>query len=160
MRLPKLDFIQQDKAQPRLGLLVLGLGVALLLSVMTVYEEIQESVAQERSLQARLMKSVAGSRTSGQLSGGSQERSAAGLIAMLERTLAKEIQLLEFEMSATTGIVQLKAQAATAQEMLDFLTTLRGQQGVRDLALMNHRAAESGSGSAIEFSARMSWGGK
>jgi hypothetical protein len=157
MRFPKLDFIEQQKDRSRLGLLLLGFGVLLLLSVWFAYGDTQAELAQQRTINERLLKSV---RATGTIIGtgqGTREPHISGLLLMLEKNQSSEIRFLELETNAISGMTVFKAQASSAKTMLDFLASLREQAGVRDLALIGHRSLEGDSSAPFEFSARLVW---
>ncbi len=80
------------------------------------------------------------------------------LLDRLETLRPESIALLSLQGDALRGAVQIRAQARSEADMLDWLKTLRGEPGFRDASLTHHEVQEEEGRHPVSFELQLGWG--
>lgn len=157
------------RRQAALGWLLLAAGLALLAWQGQRLWQVQSSLEAEREGVARLARaavrpaapamSAADVRRHAQLERMARHLAApwADMLALVERSSGRQVQLLHLTPDAESGRVAFTAQAANAAALSAFMLQLEKSPVLADVQILRHDRSATGPG--IEFDAEARWRG-
>jgi len=159
-----MDFLHPLPARPRIAWLILLAGVVFALMTLPRYQDVSEALTLERLAGSQPDPApVAAAGTAPALSSRLLGRNWNALLNGLETSLPDKVALLELEIDADKGVLDLVAETPESPAMFDYVRRLRDQAGHTGAVLRHHAVdredpeAPEASAAPIRFAVRIPW---
>jgi hypothetical protein len=169
MRPLELDFLRTKPATPLVAWLLLALGIALTLMVLSRYSDVKTGLADETALAAQYERDQRKkpSKTRDAVAAVEPAHAEQALLdkpwgeffARLERTRPGTIAFLAIDADGRKGDAEITAEARTPGQMLDYVNGLQNQPGFSSVNLTSHIIDDENPQRPVQFMLHLKWSG-